>query len=303
MKRLIKYCLIILILSLFACGEPSPTELIYDGTSPSEDIEIEIISSSPDEVVYTTGYDSTGIVQPIPDHLSNIYVSGIKNTVNEEVVYINYYSAIFFDETQPIRHPSGRTLGFRTKRIGKILFNNIDADEVPHIIHIKESGQIRDENAGMKYLYYQRGSQNQFPFNSGITFTLIPMMMRDRRIDFEIPTPKEITGKVMRSGSRTEGDLKLLLKWNNQGEGNIEIVIGGIEPGRPDPFPLLRLRTKDDGELTIPASVIKSIPFERFGEIVFSFIRQKIKNDSSLSGLNDPNVIAQSIHNIKVVIQ
>lgn len=291
-------------LSLFSCGDPSPTELIYDNNSATEDLEIEIISPNPEEIVYATGYDSTGIVEPVPDHLSNIYVNGIKNSSSEGNVFISYYSAIFFDETKPIKNPRGRMLGFRTRNnMGMVFFNNVQAEMVPHIIHIKEPGQIRDENAGMKYLKYQRGVENTFPFNSEISFTLNPPQIRDRKIEFGIPTPKEITGQITKSGSISNGDLKLLLKWNNPDEGNIQIVIGGIEPGRPDPFPLLRLRAKDDGELTIPSSVTKSIPFNNFDEIVFSFIREKIKNDSSLSGLNDPFVVARSIHNIKIVVQ
>jgi len=304
MKTLKKYYTLFLILLIYSCGDPSPTELIYDNTSVTEDIEIEVISPNPEEVVYTTGYDSTGIVEPVPDHLSNIYVNGIKNSSSEGNVFISYYSAIFFDETKPINNPRGRRLGFKTRiNMGMVFFNNVQADLVPHIIHIKEPGQIRDENAGMKYLKYQRGGASDFPFNSEISFVLDPPLMRDRKIEFGIPTPKEITGQITKSGSSANGDLKLLLKWNNPGEGNIEIVIGGIETGRPDPFPLLRLRTKDDGELTIPSSITKSIPFNNFNEIVFSFIRQKIKNDSSLSELNDPFVVARSIHNIKIAVQ
>ena len=303
MKNLKKYCAVILILSLYSCGDPSPTELIYDNISASEDIGIEIISTNPEEIVYTTGYDSTGIVDPIPMHLSNIYVSGIKNSSSEGNDYLTYYSAIFFDENQPIKNPHGRRLGFKTSYKGNVLFNNIAAIQVPHIIHIKEPGRIIDENAGMKYLYYRRGKENSFPFSSNIMFTLLPEHMRDRKIEFEIPTPNAITGQVIKSGSRGTGDLKFLLKWNNSADGNIEIIIGGIETGKPGLFPLLRFKTKDDGELTIPESIIKSIRFQNFEEIVFSFVRQKIKNDSSLSGLNDPFVVAQTIHNIKIVVQ
>ena len=303
MKKLKKYCAVILILSLYSCGDPSPTELIYDNTAVTEDLEIEIISPEPEEIVYTTGYDSTGIVQPVPQHLSNIYVSGIKNSFGTENIFINYYSAIFFDETQPVVNRHGRRVGFKTRMMGKVLFNNIDATEVPHIIQIREPGQIRNENAGMKYLHYERGTQNNFPFNADVDFKMLPMQMRDRRIEFDIPTPREITGGITKRGTVASGDLKLLLNWNNPGEGEIEIIIGGIETGRHDPFPLIRLKTKDDGELTIPASITKSIPFQNFTEIVFSFIRQKIKNDSSLSGLNDPFVVAQSIHNIKIAVQ
>ncbi|MBU2491448.1 MAG: hypothetical protein KJ571_02415 [Bacteroidetes bacterium] len=303
MKRLIKYCSVIVLFLVSACSDPSPTELIFDNTPVSENIDVEIISSNPDEVVYSTGYDSTGIVRPIPQHLSNIYVSGIKNSSGNNTERINYYSAVFFDGSQPIYNPHGRKLGFKTNNMGKVFFNNIAAKEVSHIVHIIEPGRVRDEIAGIKYEYYQRNSPNQFPFNSGILFTLMPVQMRDRKIEFEIQTPKEITGQVIRSGSRVIGDLKLLLKWDNKGDGNIEVIIGGIAKGRNDPFPLIRIKTSDDGELVIPASITKSIPFQNYNEIVFSFIRQTIKNDSSLSGLNDPNVIAQSIHNIKVVIQ
>lgn len=304
MKRLLTYCSLAAFILLYSCGDPSPTELVYDSSTYTDDVEIEVVATDPDEIVYTNGYDSTGIVEAVPQHLSNIYVNGIKNSFENTTIYDSYYSAIFFDGDQPVNNPHGRKVGYRTRFVGRVFFDNVEAAEVPHIIHVMEPGHVRDENAGMKYEFRNRGVQNNFPFDSSILFEIRARQMRDFSTQFEIPTPEEITGKVIQSGTFAEGNARIQLNWNkSESSGKIEIIIGGVESARRDPFPLLRFKTKDDGELNLPSSIIKSIPFRKYNEIVFSFIREKLKNDSSISGLNDPFVVANSIHNIKITIQ
>ncbi len=120
--------------------------------------------------------------------------------------------------------------------------------------------------------------------------------MYGNNIEIDIPTPTEITGKINASGSLRNRDLKIELEWNVANEGNIVIVVGGINPNDNAPYPLYKIRVRDSGKIKIPRTLMETFPFDRFKQIMFSFSRQKFVADQ----LESRNIIvAQSIHNIK----
>jgi hypothetical protein len=120
------------------------------------------------------------------------------------------------------------------------------------------------------------------------------------QLEINIPTPNEITGHVNISGSIKNRDLKIELEWNAENNGKIEIIVGGMNQQLKTPFPLFKIRVKDNGEITVPRSLIETFPFNKFNQIVFTFARQKFVGDPRVS---EKIILAQSIHNIKVDVQ
>ena len=118
-------------------------------------------------------------------------------------------------------------------------------------------------------------------------------------VDFEIPTPPEVTGQLNTIGSVQNGNLQAEVIWNGLPSGRIEIVLGGILKSRTDILPLYRLTTKDDGKLVIPASLLKNIPFNLFDGLVITLIRRYRSSDNSLQ---DHFIVSQSVHNIRIDI-
>ena len=113
----------------------------------------------------------------------------------------------------------------------------------------------------------------------------------------------EITGSVRVNGNNVVPvSSQLGLRWNAANRSDrIEIIIGGVIPGTADTFPLLSIRTRDDGELNVPQSVIETIPYENFDTIVISFVRQK-ETSGVDNELGDYYILSQSVHNIRLNI-
>jgi len=305
MKNLVKYLIFILFpLVIVSCNAPIPTELV-PVNEPADNFDVQVLSPEPSKFVYSNGYDSTGVIDPLPHNSNFIILSGIKYSVNGNVFKTGTANAIFFDRTKPIMNHRRRTVGFKSRYIGRIKFGNDTARVVPARIPIMNAGVRTDTLIGLKYIlrYHDKFHPNRipFPYNSNVNVQINSTM--GNHIQFNLTVPNEITGRVRVIGKRSDGNVKLELSWNAGQTGKIEIILGGIPKGGKGVFPLLKFETKDDGFLRIPTRYIQPIPFGRFDKIVLTFIRKIGKKITNNNSLNDNFIAAQSIHNIIFEVQ
>ncbi|MFH1195285.1 MAG: hypothetical protein V1720_06210 [bacterium] len=282
--------------TFFSCSEPNPTELTSGDTSNDEDFSVEMIAKDPANYDYSTGYDSTGITEPIPSKFSLISINGIKTSQDNTVDKAMLALAIFYDKNEPVRNSIGRVIGFNTKILGRVTFNDDSASVVPHRVKYFDRGFRKDTLLGFKHVLVRIDDENPFPYNSAVTFSLDPITRPT--IQFIIPTPEEINGNVNVNGSRLESNLKFLLNWNGLNRGEIEIIIGGQNTGSRQAFPFYRIKTADDGALRIPAKLLSAIPFDQYDKVIVTFIRRRVKEFFNQEVFDNNFISAQSIHNV-----
>ncbi len=282
---------------LFSCGEPVPTEII-PAASAEDEFEVEILSPNPDEYVYSTGYDSTGIVEPIPRFDTYVLLSGVRKEFEGNVKYKGYGGAVFFDKDAPVFDPLGKLIGFRSRRLGKVTFDGDSARVVSRFIRYLFDGEIRDTVAGVRHIsiFDKRNPVHQsFPYDEDVHFKL--KTLGGGTFETVIHTPPEIIGKLKITGSRANGDLKVELLWKGTGRGKAEIIFGGILKSNGELFPLMRFTIADKGRIKIPNSALLNIPFDRFDKMAITLIR-RFEDLVDNNTLKKNFIAAQSIHNI-----
>ncbi|MFI5237630.1 MAG: hypothetical protein ACHQLA_06825 [Ignavibacteriales bacterium] len=303
MKKIFTYLSALsFIFILLSCDKPAPTELIDDST---DDYEVEVITKNPEDQYYTSGSDTSGITQDFTGITNLISVSGIKITKNNETYNFSLAQAFFFDKSRPIRYSDQRLLAYKTITPGVIKFDGLEAHVVPFRIRYRDRGEPRDTLLGGKYILYNMfniGLPDQFIFhyNSNVTFEFIPDFGQGNNVEFLIPTPQEISGKLILEGRRGEGNLAAVLQWNANHERKISIIVGLIRQGQTLSIPIYRFRALDDGEVKIPGRLLNELPLDNFEKIVVTFIRsyEGFHDD----GENDLLVSSQSIHSIVIDI-
>ena len=304
--RLIEKIFLIALLAVFVyrCSNPGPTELIDNGTATNENVEIEVVSPNPDTYVYTNGYDSTGIVDPYIDKTSVISLSGIHYTnFDQGPEYSAYYYAVFNDKSKPIVNHNGRQLGFSSRNIGMVRFNNLPAAVVPNRIQYKDMQETRDTVVGFRYILTNEmmmpHNRLEFPYDSYVNIKI--ETNRNSSFQVDVPTPPEVIGQVKTVGSLSQRNFALELTWNGTNEGKIEILIG--QPARTgrEIFPLLKVTGPDKGRLSISHAYFDKLPADS-KQLVITFIRRLVKDVPDNEILNDSYIIAQSIHNINIDI-
>ncbi len=298
-----KYFLYIVVLFGFiysGCDKPGPTELIED----EETFDVEILGKDINDEYYSNGSDTSGFIEDRKNFASIISVSGIKLTKDNATINISSALTIIFDKSRPVRSPRGVLLGYRTITPGIIKFNDIQARLTNYRVRIKELGNPIDSLLGKKYELLNidgRPIYDPFiyPYNSSIAFSYNPYF-GGQNSNFDIPTPTEVTGYVRLVEQNEQNKFRAELNWNGEASNNFSIIIGGIRNSNQQNFPFYRIRTKDDGNFNIPASLLKNIPKNKFNKITISFIR---KYDQLVQVQNtDLYVSSQSIHTIIVEI-
>ena len=294
MKEIKKYIiLIICLLIINGCDNPVPTELVQD----EEQLEVEVITKDIDDEFYEA--DSSGVVGDYKRFTNIISVSGIKITHGDTTLTTSYAQAIFFDRGNPILRGNGNILSYRTRLLGNVKFNDVEAKRVSHIIRYREGGVVKDVNLGLKHVLNSAfpGNDFNYQFNASVSFDLDFLL--GNTVSFNIPTPTEVFGNVKFEGERGNENLKTILNWNAENLPGFEIVISARERDGDKVLPLYRIKTSDDGELILPAKLINEIPI-RFKRIIFNFVR---KYDSLQSGNNNQlYVLSQSIHSVVIDI-
>jgi len=281
------------------CDKPAPTELVQE----EDPLEVEIITEDTEDELYSSGYDSTGFVyNPSRGFANIITVSGIKTSYKNSTFSTSHAQAIFFDKSLQVLSPDGRLIGYNTRILGNVDFNTKRAKLREFRIWFKDrrTGNIKDTLLGYRHVLHRKplifDDDFNFQYNSSVNFDFDPVI--GNSVHFNIPTPSEINGLVRfeRHGNNLTGTIT----WNAAHSEKFEIIIGGSHRGTGKIFPLYRLKTRDDGRLEIPRSLLNHIPLNRFERFVFSIIRKKefhIENND-----NDLFILSQSIHSLVVDI-
>lgn len=297
-----------LLISLFACEDPAPIEIINTAT---KDAEITVVN--PDPTNYKiTGYDSTGIVEEQISEKSIISISGIKNTIENVTIYRGYGEAIFFDKNKPVLNINNRIIGFSTIDNRSVKFNEQNALVKPLRIRYLENGILKDTLVGIKHsITYRRvitPQNHDFPYNNNINIEITDDVGISNNLRLKLPD--EIFGKVELIGDEKRGTKGLLLSWNKSQLSNVlaegildeEVIVGGILKTENELVPLIRLRQFTSNKFEIKNSLIKDIiSSDRFNYLVFTFLR-KIRKTNITNRLGDIYFASQSIHNIWVKI-
>jgi hypothetical protein len=293
MKIFIKYCFILsLFLIINGCDKPAPTELVQE----EEELEVEVLTKDTNDEYYTA--DSSGVVDDLKRHANVISISGIKRTRGDETSYSAYAQAIFFDRDNPVRRGNGKLLGYKTRILGDVLFNNVPARINLYNLRFKEGNDLQEVNLGFRHVLnsYFPDQDFNYQYNSSVNFQLdLAPIFGGNSINFVIPTPSEITGSIKFEGKREAGTLRAVLNWNGESHSKFEIILGAQIKNSQRFFPLFRIRTRDDGELVIPSHLINRIPAE-FDNVVIGFVRKLEQRVQNRNG--ELYILSQSIHNL-----
>ncbi len=296
LKIISTFVLLFLVLS---CDKPFPTELI-DDSNQSENFEVEIISKDTEDEFYSNGFDTSGVVQT--EINSVISLTGGKVSFQGQTENFSLAQTIIFDKNEPVYNSVGKLIGYRTRTPGSIRFNNLMCRLIDYRVRFRDGGLIVDTLLGKKYVLYKGKGYFQdnfdFPYNSLVNFSFNPLI--GQTINFNIPTPAEVTGSVRLEGSRDETNLRAVLQWNAGNNPDFAIVIGVQKRNSRDIFPIYRIKTKDDGSLIVPSRLLLNISRDRFDKLVFTFIRS-LNNKTNLDYQN-VFVSSQSIHTINVAL-
>lgn len=294
---------VITVVLFFSCGKPLPTELVNDTSINDQGIQIETASPEPSTFVYSNGYDSTGIIQPVTDKSAVINVSGIRNSIGNQSTMISNYTADFFDKSLSIRNSHGRLVGYQTRMPGTVWFDNIPANKVPLRMRYMDNGIMVDTLLG--FHFELRGSSmththglSDFPYDSKINFRLGGQM--GNHVEFDIPTPQQIIGHLNLQGTRAKKNLRVEINWNGINSGKIYIVIGIFDPVKRDIFPYYKVTTADDGSVNLPANLFEQLPLQNQQQVVVTLIRRIEIQFQNNQLLKDNLIVSQSIHNIRV---
>jgi hypothetical protein len=301
MKKILIYSFISAsIFIFFSCDKPAPTQLVDD---TNNELEVELLNKDLDDQFVTSGSDTSGITQDLTGITNLISVSGIKITNKVRTSYLSLAQAMFFDKSKPIKYSDGRILAYETFTPGTIKFNGLEARLDSFIIKYRDMGIPKIVTIGQKYVLYNLllGIPDPFYFNyqSNVSFQFHPFGPGES-ISFNIPTPPEITGKVVLTGRRIEKNLEAVLRWNPSSSERISIIVGLIRPNQLSSIPVYRMKTADDGELWIPGRYLNQLPLEKFEKVVFTFVRSY--EGYHTNGNNNLLVSSQSIHSIVIDI-
>ncbi len=283
----------ILLFVLFSsgCDKPSPTTLLAPEEPAEGTLEIEVIAKDPTDIFTNSGYDSTGFIPQLPRHNSVIFLG--RNVLSSGLATIesSFAQATFFDLNDSVKNSVGRVIGYRTKDVDFVKINLLPLKKSDLVFRFRDSsGNIVHLLAGPKYGLYKRkgvvwGDLFEFVFSSFVNLEIKPRF--NPPIRFSVPTPQQITGKVLVSNS-PNGKPIINLEWNRSISDNntVNIILGGVDLSTNTVVPLFSLKTNDDGELILPKELVKGIPKFRFPRIMVSFIRRiDILNDTPLGKL------------------
>lgn len=291
---------VLLVLTFFVvgCGDNNPTEIIVDSRQ-NDDFDIELLSKTPDDYLYSGGIDSTGN-NPDRGYGAHFSINIIKNSFDKVTLYSVLAQGVFNNLDSPSFSPDGRFLGYNTFDVRRVTFNNYHAMERPLVKRYLAGQIIRDTVLGPSYYYGRRNLRNVLNpvFDFGETVD-INVIQNDFSVEHaSIVIPPDMNGSVTTAGSNSN-DFSALLNWNGLNQDKIQIILYGVALNSDIKYPLFRIRTTDDGELRLPNKLFRNLPFGRFRSFVFTFLRET-KTGQNGTGDDGFYIAANSIHNIGV---
>lgn len=304
----IKYLMLLFpLVSLVSCGDPSPVEFT-DNTSTTENINVGIVPAKPSTFVYSNGYDSTGIVEPFVDKTTIVNVSGIHNSNYGTFTDGSYYFAVFNDKTKPVFSPNNTVVGYRSRSVASVFFNNIPAQvETNRMRMMNLQHAAIDTSLGLRYILssgmghgMHGGMNNPFPYNSSINVRINDGS--NPTYQFDLPTPAEVVGQVKLLGSVSTNNLSMEITWNGISNDSVNVIIGTVNQSSDDANPLFIFKAVNTNILKVPWSILEKIQYNQSKFLVVTLIRRIIKGIPYNAVLKDSYIASKSIHNIKVDI-
>ena len=283
------------LLVIGGCDKPAVTELTHD---EQQQLQVEVLAKDTNDEYYSV--DSSGVVDDLNGYANVVTVSGIKITKGSTTINTAFAQTIFFDKSRPVRRRNGRLLGYYTRLLGNAQFNGVEARSVPYILRYKDGGVLQETTLGLRHIL-NSVFQNQdfdYQYNSSVAFSF-DFLLGAISFNFDIPTPPEITGSVRLEGKRNNNTLRAKLNWDRKNYSEFQIIVAASVSGSGKIFPIFRLKTKDDGDLVIPAELINQIP-PQFDEFMFYFVRRTEFHQKRNN--NDFYVLSQSIHRVDIDI-
>ncbi len=308
MKKKIKYLTLLLSFAiLVSCGDPSPLEFT-ESTTTTENINVGIVPAKPSTYVYSNGYDSTGIVAPFIDKSTIVNVSGIHNSNYSNFTDGTYYFAIFNDKSKPVMGPNNTVVGYKSRSVNSVFFNNIPAQVESNRMQMMNQQHTKvDTLLGFKYIFsngmgygMHGGTDNQFPYGSSINVRINDGY--NPPFQFDMTTPNKIVGQIKLRGSVSTNNLSMEISWNNISNDSISVIIGTVNQSFGDANPLFIFRAANTNILKVPWSILEKIQYNQSKFLVVTLIKRIIKGIPYNAVLKDSYIAAQSIHNIKVDI-
>ncbi len=305
MNKKIKYLILsIPLISFVSCGDPSPVEFT-DNTSTTENINIGIVPAKPSTYVYSNGYDSTGIVEPFIDKSTIVNVSRIHNSNYGSFTNGAYYFALFNDKTKPVMGPNNTVVGYKSKSVNLVFFNNVPALVESNRMKMMDTHHTAIDTAlGFKYVATygmgHGGFNNQFPYGSSINVRIHDGS--NPPYQFDISTPTEIIGQVKLQGAVSTNNLSMELTWNGNAKDSVNVIIGNVNQSSNDANPLFIFKAANTNSLKVPWSILEKIQFSQSKFLVVTLIKRIIKGIPYNAVIKDSYIASQSIHNIKVDI-
>ena len=292
---------------LVSCGNPSPVEFT-DNTSTTENINVGIVPAKPSTYVYSNGYDSTGIVEPFIDRSTIVNVSGIHNSNYGSFTDGTYYFAIFNDKSKPVIGPNNSIVGYKSRSVNSIFFDNFPAQPESNRMKImNHQHSAIDTSLGFRYVMssgmghgMHGGMNNQFPYASSINIRINDGS--NPPYQFNLPTPSEVIGQVNLQGRVSTNNLIMEVTWNGSANDSVDIIIGNINLTSNDANPLFIFKAANTNTLKVPWSILEKIQFSQSKFLVVTLIKRLIKGIPYNAVLKDSYIASQSIHNIKVDI-
>jgi len=292
---------------LVSCEDPSPVEFT-DSTTTAENINVGVVPVKPSIYVYSNGYDSTGIVEPFIDKTTIVNVSGIRNSNYSSFTNGAYYFAIFNDKTKPIMGPNNAVVGYKSRSVASVFFDNIQAQAEPNRMRmINQNHASIDTSLGFKYVLSNGmgehgGMNNQFPFPYGSSINVRINDSFNSSYQFVLPTPAQIIGQVKLQGSVSTNNLSMEVAWNGGANDSVDIIIGSVNRISTDANPLFIFKAVNANVLKVPWSILEKIQFGKSKFLVVTLIKRIIKGIPYNAILKDSYIASQSINNIKVDI-
>ncbi|MHB8337377.1 MAG: hypothetical protein ACYDEE_08160 [Ignavibacteriaceae bacterium] len=288
-----------LLLFIFGCDNPVPTELVQDNSAQESPVQVQVLTKDTSNEYYSNGFDTTGVATTYSGTSDVVTISGVKVTVNNITTSSSLAQAVFFDKSHAVHSSNGGVMGYLTIAPGIVKFNNQRAAKILYHLRFNDHGIHRDTVLGYQYILSQNSAiPFNFDYGSAISFQL-DQMNGGMQYSFNIPTPEEITGRVNLTGKKVNGNLNALLEWNASTLSNtkvVEIILGVMVKGTNTSYPLYKLSANDNGKLSVPPKLLNEIPFNKYDRFVFTFIRQFIIHHNEQG--NDLTVYSQSIHSI-----
>jgi len=304
MKNKIRKIIISLFFALLmiSCSEPNPTELVLLNTADQDDVEIQLFSENPEELVSDVNYDSTGVAIPGFKHSSSIVINAIINSHLEKNSGLYFAQAVFFDKNSKVNRNDGSLIGYKTRLVGRVYFGNEQARLNEFVVRYYENRIPKDTSLGpshlLKKIFPQRKFVDEFPYDSYIKFRVEPII--GEAFEKSFLTPKIIMGKVVYRKASNENKYNYRIYWEGTDKGKIEIVIGAFKDFIRKNDPIVKMITQDDGSFFIPQSIIDRIYSVANDKIVISLIRKNTFENTSNTEINDYQIITQSTHNITI---